>query len=356
MTAAGFLTPLWILAGSEAPPPAPEPLTQALRDGAGWLARHQHPCGAWMLVFRECGKPPCKTEKSAGSPIPNDTALTAYALQALLGLPPELRKERDGAIGRGLAWLMKQQTPEGLIGKRNAVRPLYNHVVTTATLALAVQAGRKEKGLKACAQKAVDYLVGAHNPGAGWRYCDYGAGGLDEEDGNNDTHITSLAVLALHHAQEAGLRVEGRELLHRDAGAWLDSVLQEGTYGYTRKFAFLKKQPQTSTALGVLARRLMEQERGVAQGSGILLERLPDPQHPSFYCWRYSTLALRLLGGEPWATWRQVLEPALLDLQERDGCVAGSWDASEDPWGDEGGRAYTTAMALLCLEAFQHAP
>ena len=62
-------------------------------------------------------------------------------------------------------------------------------------------------------------------------------------------------------------------------------------------------------------------------------------------------MALRELGGEPWRKWKKALKSALVGAQNgpRSGCREGSWDP-DDAWKTAGGRVYTTAMAVLCLE------
>jgi hypothetical protein len=57
------------------------------------------------------------------------------------------------------------------------------------------------------------------------------------------------------------------------------------------------------------------------------------------------------LQGEPWRRWNEALQKNLLAAQRHDAALAGSWDP--DPvWGGCGGRAYSTALATLCLEVY----
>jgi hypothetical protein len=55
------------------------------------------------------------------------------------------------------------------------------------------------------------------------------------------------------------------------------------------------------------------------------------------------------MGGEHWDKWNKNLKTVAIDNQIKVGCAAGSWDP-KDPWGDEGGRVYSTALMILCLE------
>jgi hypothetical protein len=42
---------------------------------------------------------------------------------------------------------------------------------------------------------------------------------------------------------------------------------------------------------------------------------------------------------------------AVVKTQRRGGNEDGSWDPV-DPWGEDGGRVYSTAMMTLCLQAY----
>ena len=71
------------------------------------------------------------------------------------------------------------------------------------------------------------------------------------------------------------------------------------------------------------------------------------------YYWTFGSLAMRAVGGEPWARWSEAMETAAFESQRSDGDPCGyfgSWDPV-DPWGADGGRVYATAMMTLCLEA-----
>jgi HEAT repeat protein len=69
------------------------------------------------------------------------------------------------------------------------------------------------------------------------------------------------------------------------------------------------------------------------------------------YYWYYGTLAMHIVGGPAWTEWDRALTKALLLNQRQDSDVCGyrgSWDAA-DPWGPDGGRIYSTSMAIIAL-------
>jgi hypothetical protein len=156
-------------------------------------------------------------------------------------------------VRRGLEWLKGQQGGDGCLGAKAYPKHLYNHAIGTLALCRAVEAG--EAPLKPAAQGAVDYLLVCRNPGLGWRYANYNvAGAPPEESGNNDTSVTAWAVMALSSARAGGLKVP--EEAFRGADAFMDQVLAAGTFGYTRPRAFVHKSPYTTTALGIVIRKL----------------------------------------------------------------------------------------------------
>jgi len=67
------------------------------------------------------------------------------------------------------------------------------------------------------------------------------------------------------------------------------------------------------------------------------------------YCY-YGTNVMYHLHGGDWVDWKYKVREVLLPLQKKDGCEAGSWAPNIDPWGDHGGRVYSTAICVLCLE------
>jgi hypothetical protein len=69
------------------------------------------------------------------------------------------------------------------------------------------------------------------------------------------------------------------------------------------------------------------------------------------YYWYYGTLAIFQVGGEAWKAWNVAMKSAIIDNQRKDGDFKGSWDPI-GPWGREGGRVYSTAVCVMCLEVY----
>ena len=57
------------------------------------------------------------------------------------------------------------------------------------------------------------------------------------------------------------------------------------------------------------------------------------------------------MDGKYWKAWEKAMKPAMVDTQRGDGAAKGSWDPN-GPWGHSGGRVYSTATMVLCLESY----
>jgi hypothetical protein len=302
-----------------------------------------------------------------------DTGLTALALLAYLGAgqsqlstdeyPDPANPGRvlnlGLAVKKGLQWLLVRQDPQGCIGERG-MKYMYNH--SLATLALCEAYGMTlSQPLKEPAQRAVDFIVAAQNPGKGWRY---GA-----RNGDNDTSVTGWAVLALKAAESAGLTVP--KSAYDGALNWLNEVTEPNGFhqvGYnarsTGKVFVPGKNEQfdshpTMSAIGI-AVHIHVQKRTTDPTLGavnLLVGDLPEwkTNKIDFYYWYQATLAVFLYDGftgSIWKRWSSSLLGALLPYQHtaKDGCLNGSWDPNYERWGAEGGRVYATAMNALTLD------
>ncbi len=82
-----------------------------------------------------------------------------------------------------------------------------------------------------------------------------------------------------------------------------------------------------------------------------LMEHMPKQSEQNLYYWYYGTLAMFQYGGEPWDDWNRRVRETLVATQRSDGHATGSWDP-RPPWGDYGGRIYSTVLSTLCLEVY----
>ncbi len=327
-----------------------------------WLDQHQDKDrGCWDSDDFQacCRKNTCSGRGGDGY----DPGQTGLALLAFLGAGNTHQNGRyKDTVQRGVRYLISVQDAAGCFGPQSG-EYMYNHAI--AALAMAEAYGMtKSPLLNTAAQRGIDFLVRAQNPGLGWRY--------QSASGENDTSVTGWAVMALKSARVAELAVPVAAF----AGArnWLDSVTDDQYYrtGYlqrgdrgsrlrdsARKFA----AAESCTAISVMCRIFMGDERGDALLAGqgdILSQNLPTwdtnggPDGTSrldYYYWYYGTLAMFQLGGDHWKSWNQAMKNALVKHQREDGDEAGSWDPI-DAWGPAGGRVYATAINVLSLEIY----
>jgi len=331
----------------------------AVRGALGWLARHQSADGSWKLTgyIERCPKDkPCKPNPGGEE---GDGGVTALALVAFLGAGHSpLSKEFGEPVQKGIQWFLKRQDPEGCLESRNTMKYMYAHAIATIALAEAYGMSRAES-LKGPAQKAVDFLVAAQNPGKGWRY--------SQKCGDNDTSVTGWVVMALRAAELATLNFP--RAAYDGARAWLDHVTdgETGRASYrgtvVGQFIPLPNEHfdwhETMTAMAIHARILIERKKSdprLAKGRDLLLKDLPkwDGNAIDFYHWFQASQALFQLAGpdETWKPWNDALKEALLKHQKGgEGCDRGSWEPV-DRWSYEGGRVYATAINALTLETY----
>ena len=343
-----------------------EPLARAL----AWLAAHQSPDGSWdCAAFEvECAR---RNLSTCGGPglAKHRIGVSALALLAFLGDGNTTEAGVHSAeVADGVRWLLAQQDPKtGAFGSLDDSAIMYGHALATLALCEVAQF-TDAPAVHDQARRALEVILAAQNPGAGWRY------GL-VPDGTSDTSITSWMVQALAAGRAAGLV----EVERAFAGAlsWLDAMTDPvGRVGYVTPGSqsariegvndhFPTEHGEALTAAALFVRFLIGQDPDqievMARHAGLLLQSLPDWDAEELACdlyyWLHGTEAMSQMGGSYWRAWRAALWRELLGAQRPDSagtCAGGSWDPV-GPWDDFGGRIYATALAALCLEGeFRH--
>jgi len=329
--------------------------------GLSWLAAHQDPDGKWdsdEFMKHDPAGDPCDGPGRAE----HDVGLTALALLAFLGdgNTPNRGRYRD-TVARGIHWLRGQQDYEsGLVGRRVGTAFLYDHGLAALALCEAYYF-TKSPVLRTPAQKAIELIGQARNPYGVWRYA-------VPPSGDGDTSVTGWMVFALESAKEAGLAVDSQAF--PDALTWFDELTDPATgrVGYDSPGSLSARVPgmndhypaergEAMTAVALLCRFFLGQDPGsepaMRQHADLLLQCLPewsaDGAGNDVYYWYYGSYAMYQMGGKHWRAWSRAMGPAIVDTQRREGATRGSWDP-DGPWGMVGGRVYSTAMMVLCLE------
>ena len=340
---------------------------QAVKDGLEWLIAHQHTDGHWDSDGFDSS---CGAGDLCGGPgqPEHDIGVTGLSLLALLG---EGHTTRRGLyreqVARAAKWLLEQQDPDnGLLGDAIGHSFMYDHAIATLALCECYYFSRNPI-IGERAQKAVGFITTARNPYGVWRYS-------ASPDGNNDTSVTGWMILALKSAQDAGLKIDSSAFA--DAASWFDEVTDQATgrVGYTSVGSpssriqgvndhFPVDRGEAMTAVGLFSRFFLgqdpEHDPVMTRHADLLLKNLPewDPDGLSndAYYWYYGSYAMYQMGGRHWRVWRKSMEDAVLASQRKDGHARGSWDPI-GPWGFAGGRVYSTAMLVLCIEVYFRYP
>jgi hypothetical protein len=177
-------------------------------------------------------------------------------------------------------------------------------------------------------------------------------------------------VQALLSGKAFDLQIDDAAL--KNAAVFLDAVTDPatGAAGYTkvgegssRNVGMVDRFPaaktESLTAVALLCRYLLDQDPAkhpiMAKAAKTILGKPPTwnlaDGSIDMYYWYYASYALFQHGGKEWDQWSRKMTDAVVKTQRRGGNEDGSWDPV-DPWGEDGGRVYSTAMMTLCLQAY----
>jgi len=349
-----------------------EPETdQATTEGLEWLKNHQTPDeGNWDCdgFQRHCRKNVCD---GTGHAL-NDPGITGLALLAFLGAG---HTHKEGPYKKtvldGLRYLKNIQDPEGCFGPRTDRHFVYGHAIATLAVAEAY-ALTNHQMLQPMVEKGLAFIYQCQNPspsGTGFLAWRYGV-----RTGQNDASVTGWMIMALKSAHDAKFPVNRPSV--EGARAFLDSVTDPATgkVGYTqmglspvrqagRENRWPIDRSEAITAVGVFSRIFANQMLGldsskdalVIKGAQLMATKLPTWNEADgsvdMYYWYYGTLAMFQMGGEYWKKWNAAMKDVIFKHQRTSGDEKGSWDPV-DPWGQDGGRVYSTALMTMCLEVY----
>jgi hypothetical protein len=344
---------------------------QATKGGLEWLKNHQTPDeGYWDCdgFQNRCQKNICD---GTGYAL-NDPGVTGLALLAFLGAG---HTQREGPYKKtvmdGLRYLKDIQDPEGCFGPRTDQHFVYGHAIATLAVAEAY-ALTNAPTLQPLVEKGLAFIYHCQNPSPtgtgflGWRY--------GVRSGQNDASVTGWMIMALKSASEGGFPVNRPSV--EGARAFLDSVTDPATgkVGYTqlglspvrqagREARWPIERSEAITAVGVFSRVFANQMLGIdsskdailMKGAQLMTAKLPTWNEADgsvdMYYWYYGTLAMFQMGGEHWKKWNRAMKDVIFKHQRTSGDEKGSWDPV-DPWGQDGGRVYSTAVMTMCLEVY----
>jgi len=313
----------------------------SVRSGVEWLVRTQKENGRWDASEYGAGVDRQVDGQRRGSTGANaDTGISGLALLALMGDGhTHLFGEHRVAVQHGLEYLLGQQGSDGnLSGNASLFARMYCHAMATIAVCEAY-ALTGDRRLRNYAERAVGFTIRSQDSHTGgWRYQPSDAGDMSQ---------FGWQVLALRSSQQAGLVVPASAKTGmKKFLATCNTGAKGGLASYRPGFGATR----TMTSESLACRMWLETEKNVEQvreATDYILKQLPSQARPDLYYWYYGSLSLRQVGGPAWQTWSSTMSRVVPALQLPDG----SW-AADTKWGGYGGKVYSTAMAVLCLESF----
>jgi len=247
-------------------------------------------------------------------------------------------------------WILARQGADGQIAGEFKAGRGWAHAICGMALAEAYGTARNPMVGRA-AQKALDYSVEAQTERSGWGRA-LGA--------KPDLSTTGWYLQQMGSAKLAGLMFP-REVI-TSAAAFLDTVTKKDALsaGQCSMVPGGKATP-SMTAVGMLARLrigVKPNDPAIAGAADHLASRPPawtTKRTADFHYWYYGTTAMFQVGGQRWKTWNRAFRDMLVQQQRRGGDEDGSWDPY-GPGAGSGGRVYSTAMGVMCLEVYYRYP
>lgn len=330
------------------------PSEDAVDAALAYLARHQKNNGSWTINLDHG---PCIGQCDHGGQRldPHEIAATGLALLCFLGRGHTLQEgEYSEQVSRGVYYLvqnLKSQSGRATWLTSVAESEMYEHGIATLALCEALQMnGDKELLTKPC-QEAINQIIYAQHNDGGWGYHPKTPG---------DLSIVGWQVLALKSANAAKLGVNAETI--RGVDIFLRQHVKND-YMFFYKHGSNTPTP-SMTSIGTLVRIF----RGWSKTDPSILkaiEYLGDvgPSRADVYYNYYATQVFFQFGGKPWKDWNDRMRDYLINTQEKEGHMAGSWwfdlkkNTSEKESyvrvsNETGGRLYVTAMACLTLEVY----
>jgi hypothetical protein len=321
-------------------------LSKSIQKGIDYLLRHQDPEGFWdpVIYTQNCSpEEPCRERGEAYYRI----GITSLVIQVLLKENPS---RFEGALERGLSFLVAQQQSQGLFGSALG-KYTYNHALATLALAQALDWKSKESW-KLALKKAFITIIALQNQDGGWRY------GIHSQE-KSDLSVSVWMFRALKESERHGLAIPALVLERFRSFLATRFDATQGVGGYLSasdggSLGLGSSVEETMTALALWTKVQLHEE--IPSTSVLRLKKtIPDPQSLNYYYWYQGALALQVSDPEGFQYWMAVLSTFLLALQDNQGCGEGSF-LPKDPWSDVGARLYSTSMALLLLQTLPQAP
>ncbi|MFC1805996.1 prenyltransferase/squalene oxidase repeat-containing protein [Planctomycetota bacterium] len=315
--------------------------------GLIWLAKAQSRDGSWDA-------------KAWGGARPYNVGMTGLAMLAFHGAGYTTRRGSRfrETVRRGLRWLATHQRPDGSFPWTT----FYEQGIATMAVAEAY-AMTGEPAVGRMAQRAVTYVCTVQPDHGGYRY----GGAVPRGDG--DMSVTGWQIMAIKSAQCAETLDVPDHALERARTFLRNAKRNYGTSSYI--VASPSPGSLAVTSIGMICRIFVEHEgefdqeiNGAAttlvqketDGGKIIYGGSTKELTKNLYYTYYSALAMYQVSEEHWRIWRKTYYDALRTAIVRQKFdqggryIRGSWAPAKYKWAKQGGRVYSTAMAVLSLE------
>jgi hypothetical protein len=262
----------------------------------------------------------------------------------------------QNVVDKGLAYLLNNQNGSGLFKIAQGNHTMYGHAICTIAVCEAYGMTGDKTRLLGPAQRAINFIVKAQGSDGSWGYFPNGVG---------DTSIVGWQIQALQSARLCRDLVvdktcldRARQFLDRIAGP--DSVKDK--YGYSLANPGRPTPGTVMTAVGLLCRYYLDgwgpENPGMSAGVEGLAKNGPDPDKFNMYYYYYATQVIHFHAGDVWLkNWNPKMRDMLIAAQSKDGNNSGSWTGDTFLLGTNVGRVGITSMALLTLEVYyRHLP
>jgi hypothetical protein len=323
----------------------------AVLRGLRWLKKTQEPDGNWNP---NSGGGDLKITNTVS------VGLTGLALLTFAGHgETDASPEFGETVKKAVAWLLKQQAPDGSFGSKS-----YEHPIATFSLCEIHALTPTNSALAPALTNAVKLIVSGRNVEGGWDYA-------FAPTRRTDTSITGWCVQALKAAQVAGLGgPDVDKVLKKALEALLKNYAGDDTKG---RFSYAGSTDPDLTGIGVLCCELIDYKHplGIKGALAHLSEAeaftWENVTWEKIYRWHFATQAFFHVGGELWKSWNkqfclrlvkaQAIESKAIEGPAIDGPGGrrydiGYWDANNP----KGGRVMDTALCILMLEVYYRYP
>lgn len=326
----------------------------AVELGLQWLSTVQDDDGKWNIIeyCKHYSERPDYYKEGIGY-YQYNPGITGLCMLAFSGAGySNTQGKYEQVLEKAKAWLISIQNNDGALDSARLVS-MYNHAIATLALADLYTVSKDDSILQPLRQ-AIKYLLSQQNANGGWTYTPQYNGSIYTR---SDLSISGWCVLALTAAKQCGINIPTDAL--DKLNSLFSSFMKNGQAIYADEPPGTDRTGSAMTAVSALCRRLLgESAKSYAHKNQVnyFSKNLPDfNQLEGVYYWYYASINLYVDRDEypkEWETWNLTMRREVMRSQELEGSRRGSFMPADFYATHGGGRLYSTAMSILCLEVY----